>query len=143
MDEFYEKLLKKLSHELRTQDNRITGEPLFCVQQKRRIWGIDTRSDPETAWIWKDDPDCVFDTKEEAMKDFLCTDYDKKHFDKYIEEVGYIDIWEFKTAHLTETAAQLYIDQNKHNLTSPRIFVTSQYRCHEFNEVVEYIKGIE
>lgn len=42
-----------LGHRLRTQDNRSTGDPLFCVQQKRRDYGRDPAyADDETHRVW-------------------------------------------------------------------------------------------
>ena len=132
-----------LANRLKTQDNRITANPLYCVQQKRRIYGIDLEYDPQILYQWAEDPDYSWETREEAEQELLKDDISLDDFEKYIQEVGYIDIWEFVTAHLTEKAAQLYIDQNKHNLKSPRIFVSSQYRCHEFNNVIEHLKNLE
>ena len=47
----------------------------------------------------------------------------------------YVDV----CAHLTEEAANLYIEQNRHNLREPRIYVKSAYRCHELIGLIEAI----
>jgi hypothetical protein len=135
--------LKELAHELKFQDNRITSFPLYVVQQTRRILGMDTDYCDQIAYVWKDDPEYIWFTEEEAMKEVLNSGYKDEEFDNVIVETGYIDIWEMVSVHLTEKAAQLYIDQNSHNLRSPRIYVSSQYRCHEFNNVIEYLKGLD
>jgi len=36
---------KTIAHELNTQDNRITHEPLFCVFQRHRIYGAGIAED--------------------------------------------------------------------------------------------------
>jgi len=138
-----ETFLNILRNELLTQDNRITAYPLFCVQQKRVIPGFSPDCTDLYIYEWIDDPEYCWSTKEKAMEQLLKDGYEEEDFEDKIEEIGCYEYWDFVTAHLTEKAAQLYIDQNKHNLTEPRIYVTSQYRCHEFNKVVEYLAGKE
>lgn len=48
-----------------------------------------------------------------------------------VEEYECLYMYTDVCAHLTREAAQLYIDQNRHNLREPRIYVKSMYRCHE------------
>jgi len=135
--------LKELAHELNIQDNRCTSNPLYVVQQKRRIYGLDTDYCEQVIYQWKDDPEYFWETEEEAIKEASKYGYAEDQIDNVIQKIGYIDIWDMVCVHLTEKAAQLYIDQNSHNLNSPRIYVSSQYRCHEFNNVVEYLKGFD
>jgi hypothetical protein len=132
--------LKKLAHELNTQDNRITANPLFCVEQKRRVYGLGHEYTDNFIHQWKDDPGYFWETEKEALKALEEGGYGEENYDDYIDKVGYYEYWDFVTAHLTEKAAQRYINENKHNLNEPRIFVSSQHRCHEFNDVVEYLK---
>ena len=40
---------------LRTQDNRITADPFFIVQERQRSYGVDTAYDPEIAWLYSDE----------------------------------------------------------------------------------------
>lgn len=139
-----EEFFKKLGHELRTQDNRITSCPLFCVEQKQRVYG-DELCDPDgSIFVLERDPSYgCWDTVEEAVQELKEDEDDDFDPEEDLSEIFYHSYWEFVTAHFTETAAQLYIDQNKHNLKEPRIFVSSQYRCHEFNQVVKYIRSKE
>ena len=141
--------LEKLGEALRTQDNRATAYPLFIVQEKVRILGIDKIYDPDVIWQWKEDAEYQWDTRAEALKALLEQPGDQisnktpteAEFDDYIETIGYVDRWDFVCAHLTETAADRYIKQNRHNLKDPRIYVSSQYRCHEFNELIDLVKA--
>jgi cell division ATPase FtsA len=59
---------------------------------------------------------------------------------EYIDETEYIIKWEYVTAHLTKKAAELFIEENKHRYNELRIFVNSQYRCKEWNELTDIIK---
>ena len=42
--------LEQIAHEINTQDNRITADPLFCVFEKEQIWGVDL--DYTDTWEW-------------------------------------------------------------------------------------------
>ena len=42
--------LEKVAENLRTQDNLATALPMFVVQQKRRIYGMDTKWADEICW---------------------------------------------------------------------------------------------
>jgi hypothetical protein len=91
---------------LETQDNRITANPIFCVMQKRRIYGL-KRS-------YCDDVE-------------ICTDDDGKK-----RKFRYVEIDEFVTACLTEQGCNDYLDRNGHNLKQPFIFVFGGWRNKEW-----------
>lgn len=133
--------LKRLVDELLTQDNLATANPLYCVQQKRRIEGIDSDYDPEFAWWTEDfdggpysDGDVRAEILEEKPDDTVAGEIDPS--DHGYVRIGYISFWEFVCAHLTMKAAEKYIELNQHNLHESRVYVTSQYRCHEFNDFI-------
>ena len=145
--------LADLCNELNTQDNRITAHPLFIVEVEKRIYGMDSSLVDDMEWIWvysqdseyQFEPDEIFD---EIRRD--CEDRDEHEilnlWDEEIdpEEWGYeqwfyVTEMEFKCAHLTERAADLYIAQNSHNLRKPRVYVTSQHRCYEWNMVRDHL----
>jgi hypothetical protein len=132
--------LENLAKELRTQDNTITSYPIYVVQQKKEIWGNYNGGGNGIIYFWIDDPEYWWRTKEEAEKAVL--EYNQKldNFDDYIEKIEYIISWEYLTAHLTKKAAELYIKHNSHNLNELRIYIESQYRCHEFNQLIDIIK---
>lgn len=122
-----------IRHELRTQDNRATGDPLFIVQQERTVWGLEEEYSDDCRWVFIDS--VVRDQFEEdhGYEASSTTELDPEDFGW--EKVFIKKHWEFVTAHLTERAAGQYLEQNRHNLTSPRVYVTSQYRCHEWNRL--------
>lgn len=146
-------VLAQLAKRLRTQDNCATAHPLYCVQEEERIYGMDPAyADEATMSIWSyvDDPEVSYDTDLELLQE-----YDSKRKlswrDQRVvfgpsrhvyERVYYVNRWQFVCAHLTEDAAELYIEQNSHNLKNPRIYVTSQHRCYEWIAAVEFLATV-
>lgn len=110
------KELFDISERLRTQDNRITENPMFCVQEKRRRVGIDTDYASNYCWrdceseetIYDDDPD--FKGEPEGSE-----------WEKY----GYIDEWHTVMVAFTEAGCKEYLRLNGHNHKETRIYVES------------------
>ncbi len=115
--------LEEIGKRLRTQDNRITQNPMFCVQQKRRIGGFDKRWTDNTYWIL--DGEEVEPETEGA------------------EEIGYRDQWETVMVAFTEEGCKEYLRQNGHNLREPRIYVESFNRCPEMILIREMLAGLK
>ena len=67
---------------------------------------------------------------EANLYDEVCLDGER------YEKIYYLLRWRFVCAHFTEAAAEAYIVQNSHNLTDPRVYVTSQSRCYEWQDVM-------
>lgn len=119
--------LLELREQLLSQDNRITAHPVFIVQEKRRIWGLNPEYAEDIAWV---DEEC--EVAPDLAKSLEAGWREKGLIpDGYIR-VGYKDIWEFATACLTERGAEDYIERNKHNLRDPRVYVTSGYKNEEW-----------
>lgn len=148
--------LKTLVDNLNTQDNRITADPLFCVEELERIYGMDPNWTSDYVWTNPEDPECHYETDKaffDALKEegTLPSEADIAEAEWSDElrttneilytKVYYVTRWMFKTAHLTEAAAEAYADGNSHNLGKTRIYVTSQYRCDEFNAVRQALKN--
>lgn len=124
--------LATLGERLRTQDNRITAEPIFIVQQRKRIYGLDTQwSDSEDSVAW------LFENEE-----WPADDADRIEAEAYFEEhgeepdgwtrTGFVDEWVFVTACFTEQGCKDYLAVNGHNLKEPRIYVESGWRNAEW-----------
>lgn len=129
--------LEHLRENLRTQDNRLTAWPVFCVQQKRRLYGMDPEyAFDESGIVW------VFDGEEvdEEERCKLEANYDAtgEEPDGYTR-TGFQDIWEFVTCCFTEQGAKDYLECNGHNLKGPRIFVESAYRNEEWQRVAKLL----
>jgi len=122
--------LAAIGRELRTQDNRITADPIFVVQQKRRTYGFDTQWGGDVVWIDQAN-DCIEADDEERARL-------EAHYDETGEEedgwarTGYVDTWEAVQPFLAGKAADEYIAANRHNLKEPRTYVESAYRNREW-----------
>lgn len=119
-------ILYALGSLLRTQDNAITAEPIFVVQQRHRIYGLD--SDYAEAHVWlTDDGDADEATPEQAAK-LDAFGMDRKGW----RRVGVRDTWEWVQPFFTRVGAETYIEANAHNLTDPRVYVASGHRNDEW-----------
>ena len=108
--------LSKLRTELQTQDNAITADPLFCVFQKQRIYGLDSDHAEHFTWLSPDDGDGRRETDEDSPG---------------AERVGYVDVDLFVTACLTRRAAKDFIERNSHRLSKSFVYVESLHRNEE------------
>lgn len=130
-------VMQHIGEQIRTQDNRCTSDPLFIVQQKQRIWGMDLNYTDDYAWLDTSNEHTEATDVEAAGLDAIedkCGDLGDW------EKVGYVDTWEFITACFTEKACQDYIAANGHNLNEPRIYAASAYRNLEMIAVREMLK---
>ena len=127
--------LNEIGERLRTQDNRSTADPIFCVEQLRKDVCPEGYEDGRN-WVDMESGDYGHATEEEAAKlDETGTDHDgiwEKHC--------YKERWEFVQPFLTESAAQAYIDCNGHNLSKTRIYVISAFRNLEWQAVRNSLK---
>jgi hypothetical protein len=119
--------LAAIGERLRTQDNRITENPMFCVQIKKRDVGYDSAYASNTCWhdaageetIYDDDPDF------------------KQPEGDHWDEFGYVDRWETVMVAFTEKGCEDYLRLNGHNDKRKahngevRIYVESFNRCEE------------
>ncbi len=127
--------LAGIGRAIKTQDNRITNLPVFVVEQKRFIWGMDTdEADPENIkWLHNDGE---YSEVESDKADEL----ESKFGETYDEPEGYVrrafvQVWEFVTACFTEQGCKDYLAVNGHNLREPRVYVYSAYRNAEWETI--------
>ena len=131
--------MSQIGERLRTQDNRITANPIFMVQELKRTWGIDTDYDPEITWLHDDEAVEVDPKKAKALERLY--QYCGVEHEGY-RRVGYVEEWVHVQPFFTEAAADLYIKQNGHNHKGRLLtYVESAYRNHEWNAVREYLKN--
>jgi hypothetical protein len=120
-----------IGERLRVQDDRSTANPIFVVQKKLRIYGMDpdyATNDDDIVWVHCDGPEADADERAELERKFDETGDVPEEWHR----TGFLDTWEFVSAFFTEAAAQRYIDENKHNLKEPRVYVESGYRNKEW-----------
>lgn len=149
--------LLEIGERLRTQNNRITAHPIFEVQERKRVYGIDTDYDPQIAWLWSDESVEV-DPKLAALAEAF---YDEHYSEPEVEEmsgggwkltegksdtlrrVGYHEYWEYVQPFLTEAGAQRYIEENGHNHRGKlRIYAGSAFRNHEWQRIREWLMAM-
>jgi hypothetical protein len=126
--------LLKIGELIRTQDNRITAEPMFCVQGRRRIYGMDTKWGDSTVWI--DTEDGCHEV--EAPADGEETDF--------IIETGYVDVWETLMVAFTEEGCKEYLKLNGHNYRhyqEVRIYAESFRRCPEMIAIRKFLSEMK
>jgi hypothetical protein len=130
-------VMQQIGELIRTQDNRCTSDPLFLVQEKKRMYGMDPDYCEDYDWL-SEDHEAVADEIERAGLDVLD---DKGVEIKGWEKAYYIDQWEFVTVCFTEQACKDYIEANGHNLNEPRIYAASAYRNREMIAIREMLKS--
>ncbi len=131
-------------------DHHCTANPIFIVQSRERITGIDLSFDPETYWT-DEDSECEWTEEEfkEQLAEYVADGGEHEDFDIDIDEevtrgqvtvfrkLGYCENWEYVCAHLTREAAEAFIKRKKHDHRKLRIYVDSQYWCWEFNTIIK------
>lgn len=131
--------LKEIAKLLHTQDNRITDQPQFIVQQKRRDYGFMPDYAEDYEWMDTDNEHRVAD--EEEIKRLEVLDDADEDTDSW-EKVYYKDRWEFVTSCFTERGCKDYIAINGHNLCEPRIYAEVSYRNNEFRTIRDWLKSL-
>ena len=134
-------MLLRLKENLKTQDNRITSLPMFVVQSKRRIYGMDTQwaDDADVVWTNGDGGEC--DKEEAAALEKKYQETGEDFFDP-CQRTAFIDVWEMATVCFTQAGAEAYIAANGHNLHEPRIYVESGYRNAEWELVRNHLMNL-
>ena len=121
--------LKAIGERIRTQDNRCTQNPMFCVQIKVRDTGYDRDYTEGKCW-WN----------AEAMKVVY---EEPKNLNDGWTESGYKDRWETVMVAFTEKGCEEYLELNGHNDRrrahngEVRIYVESFSRCPEMIAIRE------
>ncbi len=128
--------LKTIGKNIREQDNRITDQPIFLVQQLVRDYGYDSAYADGHIWRECGDPETIADETTAERLDAL--DYGGRISGKW-DKVGYCDRWEFVTACFTEKGCRDYLKINGHNLRNTRIYADGSHRNNEFRLVRKHL----
>jgi len=118
------------------QDNRATADPIFIVQQRRRVYGMDTDWTGKDIWLYDGED---FAETEDELERFL-RENDLGSEEDCLErgdlvKTGYVDTFEFVQPFFSMKAARDYIEPNRRRLTDPRVYVDSAYRNQEWQAV--------
>ncbi len=150
--------IQEISHNLCTQDNRITVDPIFVVEEEKFIYGVDPDfSSDGYVWVNQDslygdkieateeeaalleeyveDPDKFWNNHPQNDNGCMLLDSDDEFDPTEWEMVYYIKQWVFVTACLTEAGCLEFINRDKHNHGNMRIFAYGSYKNNEWHEV--------
>lgn len=136
-------VLKKSAQSILTQDNAATANPAYCVKDKKRAYGFDGTTTNDYVWYSRDD-DSEYDNTDDMYK-ALDTIADEINEDEIVlngntYERSYYELEESTvTTCFTREQAQRYIDENRHNLKNPSIYVESFNRNPEMLAVRELL----
>ncbi|HIB4660721.1 TPA: ead/Ea22-like family protein [Klebsiella quasipneumoniae subsp. similipneumoniae] len=122
---------------IRTQDNRITDQPMFVVFQKREIIGSDGHSPSRICWVW--DGEEVSELRAKRLEALYQDGRDTRGYDRYAMQ----EVDEFVTACFTEHGCKDYLRQNGHNLRLPYIYACGSFRNNEYQLVRNWLAGIK
>ena len=132
-----------ISARMAGQDNLATLEPIFIVQQKRRIYGLDPNWSDHLAWLW-DGSEVATDEKElEAVLRENDMSQEEAEESGVLVQTGYLDTWVFVQPFFSAKGAEAYIESNRHNLQEPRVYVGSAYRNDEWQAVRSELLSLE
>ncbi|MEI7246661.1 hypothetical protein WCT80_09640 [Pectobacterium carotovorum] len=129
--------LRDIGNNIRTQDDRITSDPLFCVFQKKEMVTDEDYDHDRVVW-WHSDG---FEASEVKAKRLELLHRDLRDTGEWRRlAVKIIDV--FVTSCFTEKGCKDYLSANGHNLNSPFIYVMSGYRNNEYQAVRNFLSGI-
>ncbi|EON4697453.1 ead/Ea22-like family protein, partial [Escherichia coli] len=117
-----------IGENIRTQDNRITSDPMFCVYQKREIV-VDADYDHDRI-VWVDEDGNEANKRHSRRLELLHENF-REPPEKW-RRVAVKDIDEFVTCCFTEQGCKDYLAVNGHNLRLPFIYVKSGFRNAEY-----------
>lgn len=122
---------------IRTQDNRITDQPMFVVFQKREIIGSDEHSPSRICWVW--DGEEASELRAKRLEALYQDGRDTRGYDRYAMQ----EVDEFVTACFTEHGCKDFLRQNGHNLRQPYIYACGSFRNNEYQLVRNWLAGIK
>lgn len=127
-----------IGENIRTQDNRITSDPMFCVYQKREIV-VDADYDYDRI-VWVDEDGSEANKRQSRRLELLHENF-REPPEKW-RRVAVKDIDEFVTCCFTEQGCKDYLAANGHNLRLPFIYVKSGFRNAEYIGIRNWLAGI-
>lgn len=127
-----------IGENIRTQDNRITSDPMFCVYQKREIV-VDADYDHDRI-VWVDEDGNEANKRHSHRLELLHENF-REPPEKW-RRVAVKDIDEFVTCCFTEQGCKDYLAVNGHNLRLPFIYVKSGFRNAEYIGIRNWLAGI-
>ncbi len=137
MNTIPEKILE-IARLLHTQDGRCTSHPIYYVQTRDKIYGIDPENGGDAVWMHEDGDEVDLNEWEPLEEEFQRTGNTRNGYYR----TGVLVQWKNVQPFLTLAAAQAYINVNAHRLEFPRIYVDSGYRNLEWQEIRAFLKSL-
>lgn len=119
-------MLTEIAERLRTQDNRMTANPMWCVQILVRDTGYDSAYFDSLCWYNSAQGETVYEEPEDL---------------EGWEVFGYMDRWETVMVCFSEQGCKDYMALDGHNVKhrahngQVRFYVESWHRCSEMIEI--------
>ena len=136
--------LQQIGQRINTQDNRITQNPMFCVQIKRRDVGYDSKYVDNHCWVDSANNETIYDDNPDFNDDKMAMCEMSPDWDEF----GYVDRWETVMVAFTEEGCNEYLRLNGHNDKARafrgeiRIYVESFNRCLEMIAIREHLMSL-
>lgn len=128
----------EMRHQLRSQDNTATSDPIFLVREAVRHYGIEEDYGGEPVWVNVDGDDADEEQFERFERgEFLEDDGESESW----RRTAYKDHYEYVTACFTRQAAEEYVNSNRHRLRDPHVYVASGYRNRQWQRIRTFLLG--
>lgn len=114
-------------------NDHCTRDPLFIVEKRVRVTGMDSAYVDDYIWINFDRDHEEADARTSKRLDALD---DAGRSTGSWEKIYYCDHWEYVSTHFTKEAAEAFIARKKHDYDKLRVYVDAQLYCWEFNAIV-------
>lgn len=133
--------LKEIGQNIIDQDNRITEQPIFLVQQKVKDYGYHEDWADEFDWIKEDgDPTTIEDPKLIRRLNNIWFNGDHTCLEGKYYPVYYKERWEYVSAFFTEKGCNDYLRIDRHNLSANvRTYADGSYRNNEFRDIRNFL----
>lgn len=131
-------LAGKVGELILTQDNRITAEPIFIVQQVREFVADADYDNDGIVWVDEDGSKADDEQAAGLEADFNETCDTPEGW----RRLAVKQVWEFVTACFTEQGCKDYIVANGHNLRRPRIYAEGSFRNAEWRAVRNHLSAL-
>jgi len=146
-----------------TQDNACTSWPIYVVQEKIRIDGMDPEYAEEATWRQPEaeyleaserEAKLLDEIEDKGWNDYMLEHLPSQDIPRFTDDDGllllpsewelcyYVEKWVDRQWFFTEVAAEAHMRQMAHNYNDTRIFVDSLYRNHHMQMVQTLLRRI-
>lgn len=132
--------LYEIAERLRTQDNRITADPLFAVQRLVKDIVPEGYGDD---YEWAETESGDYNVADERTATRLDALHDGYRDTGKWQRFYYRERWEFVTACFTEAAANEHIRLNGHNIGKTRVYAYSAFRNPEMIKLRKWLMELK